>query len=166
MTTEVRTTEGARRGSPAIFAAALGASLAFVILVFGVFTLLLRVGEGPLRPAVDNYFTKFNSADFAGIYANAAKPLTEETSEDKFVAAQQLIHDKLGNMQSKTIRGISVVSERGPASTVITYDAQFANGPATVALAFQGTGEEGKLVRADFRSDLLPRPERGRRGRG
>ena len=100
MTTESQTSDGARRGSPAILAAALGASLGFVVLAFGTMTLLLNVGQGPLRPAIDSYFAKFDSGDFAGIYSTAAKPLIDNISEVKFVAEQSGFHEKLGNLQS------------------------------------------------------------------
>ena len=153
-----------RRGSPAIFATALGIALGFVVVTFGAMTVSMYLGERPLKPAIENYFAKYNTSDFAPIYESAAKPLHESVDQDKFLANQQLIHEKLGEYQSKTIRGVKIVRERGPAATVITYDATFAKGPATVALAFQGTGVDAKLVSTEFRSDLLPRPER--RGRG
>ena len=156
--------KSSQRGSLATFAAALGIALAFVIVFFGAMKMLTYLGERPLKPAVENYFAKFNASDFAPIYDNAAKPLQESVEQEKFLANQQLIREKLGDYQSKTIRGVKIVQERGPAATVITYDATFANGPASVALAFQGTGAEAKLVSTEFRSDLLPRPER--RGRG
>lgn len=156
--------EKSRRGSPAIFATALGIALAFVVVTFGAMTALMYLGEGPLKPAVENYFAKYNASDFSPVYESAAKPLQDSMDQEKFLANQQLIREKLGDYQSKTIRGVQVVHERGPAATVITYDATFAKGPASVALAFQGTGADAKLVSTEFRSELLPRSER--RGRG
>lgn len=152
------------RGSVSIFSAALGIALGFVVITFGAMTALMYLGEGPLKPAVENYFANYNASEFAALYASAAKPLHDSMEEGKFLASQQLIREKLGDYQSKTIRGVKIVRERGPAATVITYDATFAKGPASVALAFQGTGADAKLVSTEFRSDLLPRPER--RGRG
>ena len=153
-----------RRGSPAIFASALGIALAFVVVTFGTMTVLTYLGERPLKPTVEAYFSKYNAGEFAPLYASAAKPLQESMDEGRFLAYQQLVREKLGDYQSKTIRGVKIVQERGPAATVITYDATFAKGPASVSLAFQGTGTEAKLVSTEFRSELLPRPER--RGRG
>ncbi len=153
-----------RRGSATIFATALGIALAFVVVAFGTMTILLYLGERPLKPAIENYFSKFNANDFAPIYASAAKPLLDSMDQEKFLAGQQLAREKLGDYKSKTIRGIKIVQERGPAATVITYDATFTKGPASVTLAFQGTGADAKLVNTEFRSELLPRPER--RGRG
>lgn len=156
--------ESSSRGSLAIFATALGIALAFVVVAFGAMTVLTYLGERPLKPAVENYFAKFNAGEFAPLYASAARPLQDSMDEGKFLAYQQLVREKLGDYQSKTIRGVKIVRERGPAATVITYDAKFSNGPASISLAFQGTGTEAKLVSTEFRSELLPRPER--RGRG
>lgn len=151
-----------RRGSPAYFIGALLASLGFVALCFGGMTLLMRAGERPIRPAVDDYFAKFNANDFAGIYANAARSLTDTMPEDRFIQGQSSIHKALGNLQSMTLRGIAEVRERGPALTLLTYDAHFDNGPATVGLSFQYVDGSIKLASAEFRSELLPRQERGR----
>lgn len=166
MTDKAQGPTSERRGSPALFGMTLAAGLGLVLLTFGFFTVLLYLGERPLKPAVEGFFANFNASDFAAIYSSAGKPITDVAKEEEFVKDQQLIREKLGAMQSRTIRGINLVRERGPASTVITYDATFDNGPATVSLAFQGSGEELKLVRTEFRSELLPREERGRRRRG
>lgn len=151
-----------RRGSPVYLMGALLASLGLVALCFGGMTLLLRAGERSVKPAVDDYFAKYNVNDFAGIYAEAAQSLIDTMPEERFIQDQSAIHEKLGNLQSKTLRGIAAVRERGPALTLVTYDARFANGPATVGLSFRYIDGKVKLASAEFRSELLPRQERGR----
>lgn len=152
-----------RRAAPRYFFGTLALALALAAAWFGGLRLLLMAGDGAVEPLVDQYFQQFNSGDYAGMYSTAHSSLTSETSPETFAAKVDRVRSVLGDFKRKTVRGVSIAAERGGAIAQATYDAEFANGPATVEFTFVGSGSEQGLADVSFRSSLLP--DERRRGR-
>ncbi len=165
MSDSIHAENPATRGSLAWLAAGFGGGIAIAVALFGALHLLLNVGDNAVEPAVDAYFASLNAGEIEQLYVGAHSMLTEATTAEKFAEGTQLVRDKLGAYQSKTLRGINITADRTGVITHAVYDTDFANGSATVDFSFSGLGDGLKFAGADYRSDLLPSAERGRRRR-
>ncbi|MDZ4860415.1 MAG: hypothetical protein SGI88_15675 [Candidatus Hydrogenedentes bacterium] len=153
--------DGRRGGISWLFAGIVG-GLSIVVLLFGSIYLLLHIGDYAVEPAVDDYFVSYNTGNFAQVYSDAHPSLAEVSSAEDFLGTSSAVRRTLGQYQIKTVRGISVESDRSGVVTQALYDAEFEHGPATVEFAFSGSGDQLKIAGVTYRSDLLPSPDRRR----
>jgi hypothetical protein len=109
-------------------------TLSVFVLLCGTCVLLCSCGSSTksvklAQQSVEQFHSKLDSEQFAGLYAASDEKFHQATSESDFIKLLDAVHRKLGNVQQSNLRNTGVAWFAGQGATVtLVYETKFAQG--------------------------------------
>jgi len=140
---------------------ALGVGGLFVAAIGGIYV----YGTRSLSPYPEKFLTLIDSDDYAGAYAMTGDGWKKQMNLQQFTDFEKAVKGVLGKCTAKTMAGVSVNSNNGVTTAVVTFSATFEKSPATLTFNMEKQDGEWKIQGLHYGSDLLknglptPQPE-------
>jgi len=127
-----------------------GVLILCLMLCAGVFLVTFQKMDAALSPQIDTLFRAIDEGAFANTYSTGTTPeFREAMTREQYEQLGRRIKARLGSLQSKKLTSINFQKQNAKTFADAVYDAQFAEGPATIEAKFEKT--EGEWLLASFR---------------
>jgi hypothetical protein len=140
-------------------AIALATVLVAGVLAVGCLGLLankiLTSAEKDMSPAVERYFSAVAAGDYHDAYADFGPAMRASTTEDDYAALDRGIHERLGQLQSKTLVQAQSGTGTGGSWADVLYSCHFERGEGSVRFHLQKDGGAWKIVGFRYDSPVL-----------
>lgn len=123
----------------------------FVAAIVGLYF----YGAKQLTPYPEKFLTLIDSDDYTGAYALVGDGWKKQMNLQQFTDFEKAVKGVLGPCTAKTMTGVSVNSNTGGTTAVVTFSATFAKGPATLIFTMEKVNDQWLIQGLKYNSDLL-----------
>jgi hypothetical protein len=129
--------------------------IGLVLLFVGGGVALYFYGIRTITPVVETYLTHIDGGDYQGAYALVSSEWKKTATLQQFTDFEKSMRGTLGACQSKALTGVFIQSHNTSATARVSYNAQFANGPATLTFTLAKENGQWLVQGLVYNSDLL-----------
>ncbi|TWT33603.1 hypothetical protein KOR34_34350 [Posidoniimonas corsicana] len=145
---------------PKLVFLALAAVAALGLLTVGSCVALIYSGftnaDAAVSPRIDALFAAIEADTLASTYDSATtQELRDASTREQYVAVGKMIKNRLGRLESKSLRSVNYRYDNGAAYYDVTYSATFENGAGDVVAKMKKSDGEWKFVTFRVNSPLL-----------
>lgn len=135
----------------------MGCLIAVVVAVaaFGIGGFFLYRGYQSVSPVTEKFFSCVDTKDFKTAYSMTSSKCKAVMTIDQFTEFEDSMHAILGKYSSASMSSMNLSTINGSSMGRVVYNAQFANGPATVTFTMETEGGEWKVQGVHYNSDLI-----------
>ena len=105
--------------------------------------------------AVKQFHERFDSEQYATIYAEADEELQKQTSQKEFIAILSAVHRKLGMVKQASSTGYFINANTDGTFVKLTYKTSFPDSDATETFTWRMAGGKCKLIYYNIESTAL-----------
>ena len=132
----------------------IGAFVIVGVIGIGVYT-LWQFGKDELNPPVDAYLNTLQSQNYAGLYGQVSNEWRNYESQEEFTEFHRMIHNKLGNHYSRSLKTFNIQHNTGHSYATATYDVEFTKGDAELTFEFSRSGSNWQIQSVNYESPVF-----------
>jgi hypothetical protein len=104
---------------------------------------------------VAHFHQMLDAGQFERIYKEASPDFRKAAPQEKFAEFAGAVHRKLGRVRTAERQGFNVNYGTGGTQVTLSYQTQFANGPAVETFVYRSSDAGAKLVGYNIDSDVF-----------